>query len=39
MKALLPGDLVLAEHLRLKSTAVILSRTFHRASTSLDEIL
>ena len=37
-EGLLPGDLVLAEHLRLKSTAVILSRTFHRASTSLDEI-
>jgi len=37
-EGLLPGDLVLAEHLRLESTVVILSRTFHRGSTSLDEM-
>ncbi|MFN3375357.1 MAG: aldolase/citrate lyase family protein [Burkholderiaceae bacterium] len=30
-EGLLPGRLVLAEHLRLGSGAVILSRTFHRA--------
>jgi hypothetical protein len=31
-EGLLPGRDVLAEHLRLGSSAVILSRTFHRAS-------
>ena len=30
-EGLLPGRVVLAEHLRLGSSAVILSRTFHRA--------
>jgi hypothetical protein len=29
-EGLLPGEMVLAEHLRLGSSAVILSRTFHR---------
>ncbi len=37
-EGLLPGWLVLAEHLRLGSSAVILSRTFHRAAQNLDEI-
>lgn len=37
-EGMLPGELVLAEHLRLGSSAVILSRTFHRSSTSLDEM-
>lgn len=37
-EGLLPGKLVLAEHYRLGSTAVILSRTFHRAAISLDEM-
>ncbi len=37
-EGLLPGKVVLAEHLRLGSSTVILSRTFHRASTSLDEM-
>ncbi|HEY8360311.1 MAG TPA: aldolase/citrate lyase family protein [Ramlibacter sp.] len=33
-EGLLPGRDVLAEHLRLGSTAVILSRTFHRADAA-----
>lgn len=37
-EGLLPGRLVLAEHCRLGSSAVILSRTFHRAATSLGEM-
>lgn len=37
-EGLLPGEIVLAEHLRLGSSAVILSRTFHRASISLDQM-
>ena len=35
----LPGKQVLAEHIRLGSSSVILSRTFHRASTNLDELM
>jgi hypothetical protein len=35
-EGLLPGHDVLAEHLRLGSRAVILSRTFHRADSELD---
>lgn len=34
----LPAELILAEHLRLGSTCVILSRTFHRKSESLTDI-
>jgi len=37
-EGLLPGDLVLAEHIRLGSSSVILSRTFHRTSASLGEM-
>lgn len=35
-EGLLPGELVLSEHLRLGSSAVILSRTFYRAANSID---
>lgn len=35
----LPAELIVAEHERLGSTAVILSRTFHRQATALDELL
>lgn len=35
----LPADLILGEHLRLGSTCVILSRTFHRHSQGLSELL
>jgi hypothetical protein len=37
-EGLLPGSDVLAEHLRLGSTAVILSRTFHRHSVVSDAV-
>ncbi|WP_394374647.1 aldolase/citrate lyase family protein [Stutzerimonas frequens] len=37
-EGLLPGRLVLAEHCRLGSSAVILSRTFHRAAIKLSEM-
>ncbi|WP_313038909.1 aldolase/citrate lyase family protein [Stutzerimonas nitrititolerans] len=37
-EGLLPGRLVLAEHCRLGSSAVILSRTFHRSATKLSEM-
>ncbi|MBU0564605.1 MAG: aldolase [Gammaproteobacteria bacterium] len=37
-EGLLPGRLVLAEHCRLGSSAVILSRTFHRSATRLSEM-
>jgi hypothetical protein len=37
-EGMLPGELVLAEHHRLGSSAVILSRTFHRRATNLDEM-
>ena len=35
-EGLVPGALILAEHLRLGSSAVILSRTFHRAGKNLE---
>ena len=34
----LPAELILAEHVRLGSSCVILSRTFHRRSESLSEL-
>jgi len=34
----LPAELILAEHVRLGSSCVILSRTFHRKSESLTDI-
>lgn len=34
----LPAELILAEHVRLGSSCVILSRTFHRKSDSLTDI-
>jgi 2-keto-3-deoxy-L-rhamnonate aldolase RhmA len=34
----LPAKLILAEHVRLGSSAVILSRAFHQRSESLDEL-
>lgn len=34
----LPAELILAEHARLGSTAAILSRTFHRRASSVEEI-
>ena len=37
-EGMLSGELVLAEHKRLGSDSVILSRTFHRSSTSLDDM-
>ena len=37
-EGVIPGEVVLAEHVRLGSSAVILSRTFHRQSTSVDEL-
>ncbi|BBT15706.1 hypothetical protein WP8S17C03_17550 [Metapseudomonas otitidis] len=37
-EGLLPAELLLAEHVRLGSTAAILSRTFHRQASSVDEI-
>jgi 2-keto-3-deoxy-L-rhamnonate aldolase RhmA len=37
-EGLLPAELILAEHVRLGSTAAILSRTFHRQATSVAEI-
>ncbi len=37
-EGLLPAEQILAEHARLGSTAVILSRTFHRQATSPAEI-
>ncbi len=36
-EGIVPGELVLAEHLRLGSTSVILSRTFHRKSQGISE--
>lgn len=38
-EGLLPGEHVLAEHLRLGSSSVILSRTFHGFSSTIDELL
>ncbi|MCU9951385.1 aldolase/citrate lyase family protein [Pseudomonas sp. PDM13] len=37
-EGLLPAELLLAEHVRLGSTAAILSRTFHRQASSVSEI-
>ncbi len=37
-EGMLPADVILGEHERLNSNAVILSRTFHRRSESLDDI-
>jgi hypothetical protein len=35
-EGLIPGEMVLGEHVRLGSSSVILSRTFHRAEGALD---
>ncbi|QDQ86236.1 aldolase [Alcaligenaceae bacterium SJ-26] len=37
-EGLLPAEMLLAEHVRLGSTAAILSRTFHRQAASVAEI-
>ncbi|MCG3470203.1 CoA ester lyase [Xenorhabdus bovienii] len=37
-EGMLPAELILAEHVRLGSSSVILSRTFHRRSESLSEL-
>lgn len=37
-EGIIPGELVLAEHLRLGSSSVILSRTFHRNSERTTEL-
>ncbi|WP_067587593.1 aldolase/citrate lyase family protein [Endozoicomonas ascidiicola] len=37
-EGIVPGEAVLAEHVRLGSTSVILSRTFHRQSKSVEEL-
>lgn len=37
-EGLLPGECVLAEHVRLGSSSVILSRTFHRRSDGVAEL-
>lgn len=37
-EGLLPAELLLGEHARLGSTGAILSRTFHRQATTLDEM-
>jgi len=34
----LPAELILGEHVRLGSSRVILSRTFHRMATSLEAL-
>lgn len=36
-EGIIPGEMVLGEHLRLGSSAVILSRTFHRKSEAFSE--
>ncbi len=36
-EGLLPGELVLAEHVRLNSSCVILSRTFHRETFAVSD--
>ena len=36
-EGIIPGELVLGEHLRLGSSSVILSRTFHRKSEGVSE--
>lgn len=37
-EGLIPGELVLAEHVRLGSERVILSRTFHRSENSIENL-
>ncbi len=37
-EGIIPGELVLGEHLRLGSSSVILSRTFHRKSGCLSDL-
>lgn len=37
-EGLLPAEVILAEHARLGSTGAILSRTFHRQATSVEQI-
>lgn len=37
-EGMLPAELILSEHARLGSSNVILSRTFHRNSTNLDDL-
>ncbi|MGB5077793.1 MAG: aldolase/citrate lyase family protein [Sphingorhabdus sp.] len=37
-EGMLPAERILAEHVRLGSSAAILSRTFHRQASSVDEI-
>ena len=37
-EGIVPGESVLAEHVRLGSSAVILSRTFHRQSKTVEEL-
>ncbi len=37
-EGLLPGEMVLGEHVRLGSASVILSRAFHGSSTSIEEL-
>lgn len=37
-EGIVPGEMVLAEHLRLGSECVILSRTFHRKSENLNDL-
>lgn len=38
-EGLLAGSVVLAEHIRLGSSSVILSRTFHRRSKTVDDLI
>ena len=38
-EGILPAELILGEHVRLGSTSAILSRTFHRMASNLDELL
>jgi hypothetical protein len=35
----IPGELVLAEHVRLGSSSVILSRTFHRSGNDMENFI
>lgn len=37
-EGMLPAEMILAEHVRLGSTAAILSRTFHRRAETVDDI-
>lgn len=37
-EGMIPGEYVLGEHARLGSTSVILSRTFHGASTTIEDL-